>query len=81
MTASGGESPDATHGFIVIYRSGIDAVSETARLAGKYGFVARYLYTSALSGFAADLRNDTVARLRREPSVDYIERDQPVTIV
>ncbi|MCU0870637.1 MAG: protease inhibitor I9 family protein [Burkholderiales bacterium] len=65
---------------IVIFRAGVAPLSETARLAAKYGFTPTHTYVSALSGFAAQVTSETLARLRCESSVELIEHDQVVTI-
>ena len=61
--------------FIIQYRDGIDPVAETNRLAARYGFTAKFVYTAAFRGFAAALTPDVVANLQCEPSVALIEHD------
>jgi hypothetical protein len=70
-----GRYDPAAPGFIVQYRDGIDAVSETSRLASRYDFTPTYVYTAALHGFAAPLTPDVVASLRCESSVASVEHD------
>lgn len=67
-------------GFIVVFDSGVDASAEAARLAGLYRFTPRYVYTSALQGFSAELTPATLAAIRCETSVDYAAFDTRVTV-
>jgi hypothetical protein len=75
-----GEENLAAPGYVVVFRTDVDAVAETARLAARYGFTATHIYTAALSGFSADLTSATVAAVRCEPSVSYVEHDGVVTV-
>ena len=68
---SGGQYTDGR--YIVVYRDGVDATTETARLSAKYGFVPVYVYNAALLGFSADLTATTVAALLAEPTVKYAQ--------
>jgi hypothetical protein len=70
-----GQANPAAPGYIVVFRSAVDPVAETARLAARYGFTPTHVYTAALLGFSADLTSPTVARVRCEPSVSYVEHD------
>ena len=63
-------------GYIVAFHDTIDATAETARLASKYQFTPRHVYTIALRGFSAPLADTVVAALRCERSVHSIEYDQ-----
>lgn len=73
-----GELHPETPGYIVVYRQGTDVAAETARLAARYGFVAQFVFQSAILGFSAQLTPETVSALRCEPSVQWIEFDVPV---
>lgn len=76
----GGEfDPRAPH-FIVVYKDGIESSDETPRLAERYGFTPRFVYTYALEGFSAALEPEVLAAIRCEPSVQYVEYDGFVTI-
>ena len=66
--------------YIVVYRAGVDAGAETDRLATKYGFQPRFVYTHALGGFSAELAPSVVAAVRCEATVDYMEFVQRFTI-
>lgn len=70
-----GRSDPAAPGFIIQYRDGVDAVAETGRLAGKYGFTPSYVYTAALHGFAAVLTAEVLAALRCEATVANVEHN------
>jgi peptidase inhibitor I9 len=63
-------------GYIVAFHDTIDATAETARLASRYQFTPRHVYTIALRGFSAPLADTVVAALRCERSVHSIEYDQ-----
>jgi aqualysin 1 len=39
-----------------------------------------FVYTNALEGFSADIPDDSIAEVRANPNVAYVERDTPVTI-
>lgn len=73
-----GSLDPAAPGFIVGYREGVGVVSETDRLASKYGFTPSFVYTVAFRGFAAILTPDTVASLRCEASILSIEHNAVV---
>ena len=68
-----GEFDPAAPGYIVVYREGVDAAGETDRLAMKYGFQPRFVYTHVLGGFSAELTPQTVAAVRCEATVDYVQ--------
>jgi hypothetical protein len=61
--------------FIVVFDQGIESSEETPRLAERYGFTPRFVYTHALEGFSAVLEPEMVAGIRCEPSVKYVEYD------
>jgi hypothetical protein len=70
-------SPDPAHivpdRYIVSLRDGTNAAREARRLARKYGFQPRHLYTQPPVGFSARLSRRTLARIRCEPSVTGVE--------
>jgi hypothetical protein len=70
----------AAPGIIVSYRSSVDPVTETARLAALYGFTPSHVYAYAIKGFAADVPPATVADLRCETTVSFVEYDAVVTV-
>jgi peptidase inhibitor I9 len=75
-----GQANPMAPGYIVVYHSGVDPVAQTSRLAARYGFTPTHVYTAALLGFSASLTPASVAGLRCEPSVSYMEHDGVVTI-
>lgn len=70
-----GRFDPAAPGYIVIFHDQVDPVTETQRLATKYNFTPRHVYTVALKGFAAELQPPVVAALQCEPSVAYLQHD------
>jgi aqualysin 1 len=67
--------------YIVVFKDEVtDSLARTAELERHHGFTATYRYSSALKGFAARLPADTVAALRCEPDVDYLEEDAEVRV-
>ncbi|MGQ0813994.1 MAG: S8 family peptidase [Gemmatimonadota bacterium] len=62
--------------YIVVLKDGADPRS----VAAVAGVNPRYVYTSALNGFAGTLNAGQLTALRRNPNVDYIEPDQTVTL-
>ncbi len=75
-----GQADSAVPGYIVVFRAGVDPVAETARLGARYGFTPTHVYTAALLGFSADLTSTSVAGVRCEPSVSYVEHDAVVRV-
>jgi subtilisin family serine protease len=65
--------------YIVVFQDGVQDVETKARGKARGGAV-RHVYQSALKGFAARLDPGTVAALRTDPDVAYIEQDQVVTV-
>ncbi|AMG03114.1 S8 family peptidase [Vibrio mimicus] len=49
-------------------------------LANKHALEIKNVFDSALSGFSAELTAEQLQALRADPSVDYIEQDQIITI-
>jgi len=62
--------------YIVVLKEGARALP----VAKGSGLTPRFVYTRALSGFTATLSESQVDRLRRDPSVAYIEQDARVTL-
>lgn len=68
-----GRPHPAAPGYIVVYHDSVDALAETARLAGRYGVSPRHLYRTAVRGFSAELEPEVLQALRCEPSVNWVE--------
>lgn len=61
--------------YIVVFDGGTNATAVTARLEQTHGFTAKYVYTSVLQGFAADMPRETMQAVRCEPEVRFVEHD------
>jgi len=58
----------AAPGYVVYYRQGVNAVSETNRLAALYGFEPTHVYDQ-VRGFSAELTMVQLEQVRCEPTV------------
>lgn len=67
-------------GWIVIYEAGTNSHAVTAALAAAIGFTPRHVYDAAFPGFAADLTETQIARLRCQTEVKLIEQNVLVPI-
>ena len=69
--------------YIVVFKNTVpNPAAEAANLMrGAPGGQVHHVYSSALKGFAATLPDQALAGLRNNPSVDYIEQDQTVSLV
>ena len=59
--------------YVVVFHWSVESQPEANRLADLYGFEVRVTFEAAIKAFAANLSPWTVAALRCEPAVDYIE--------
>ena len=67
--------------YIVVFHDETeDPVNRGRAKAAAVGAQMKFVYGSALKGFAAELDNGALAALRRDPDVAYVEQDQTVTI-
>jgi subtilisin family serine protease len=69
--------------YIVVFKDSISALDVKREVAGfekRLSLVSDFVYTQAIKGFAARLSPDALAELRRNPFVDFIEKDQVVTL-
>jgi subtilisin family serine protease len=67
--------------YIVVFKSGVaDAPGLARRLVDGNGGTLRFTYSSALRGFAADLPEQALEALRRNPNVSYVVADQSVEL-
>ncbi|MCU0646894.1 MAG: hypothetical protein MUF00_02770 [Gemmatimonadaceae bacterium] len=64
---------------IVLFKDGVDATREAARLAARHGFEVSRLYP-AIGGFAALISSAQLAALRCETTIAIVEHDAIVTI-
>ena len=79
VLAQGG--PEAIPGqYIVVFNDDVSDVPGLAERATAGGSGAIHVYTGVLKGFAAQLSEQAVDALRRNPNVAYIEQDQTVTL-
>ena len=79
----GADSPDAISGeYIVVFKAGTagQGVVRTVEQARGNGASVHFVYTTALTGFAASLPEQALNGLVHNPNVEYIEVDQTVTI-
>ncbi|HEU5303979.1 MAG TPA: S8 family serine peptidase, partial [Gemmatimonadales bacterium] len=67
--------------YIVVFKSSLPDPAAAARaLVAQHGGTLRFTYTSAIKGFAANLTDQALEALRRNPNVAYIEADQAVEL-
>lgn len=68
--------------YIVVFRDDVaDPRGLAGTLVGALGGEVRFVYTTALKGFAARLPDAAVAALRRNPRVAYVEPDRVVAAI
>ena len=74
--------PDAVPGqYIVVFNDDVsDPDGKSKEKAGKANGKLKHTYVAAIKGFAAELTDEAVAELRRDPDVAYIEQDQTVSV-
>jgi len=68
--------------YIVVFKAGTQAanMSATAEHARGNGAQVDFVYGAALNGFAANLPEQALLALSRNPNVEFIEADQVITI-
>jgi subtilisin family serine protease len=68
--------------YIVVLEESVVNPLEVARAIDQRqpGLEAGFVYTNALEGFSATIPDDSVAEVRANPNVAYVERDRVVTI-
>jgi aqualysin 1 len=67
--------------YIVVFKPGVADVSGLSRrLLTETGATARFTYSHAIKGFAADLPAKALEALRRNPNVAYVEPDAAVEL-
>ncbi|HEX6287538.1 MAG TPA: S8 family peptidase [Herpetosiphonaceae bacterium] len=70
------QGPTLPNRYIVVLKDG----SNPRSVAALSGVQPTHLYTSALTGFAAELNAGQLNALQHNPNVDYIEHDAAVTL-
>jgi hypothetical protein len=70
-----GTFPSTDNRYIVIYHDDVAVEATTAELAERYGFTPRYVWSTLLLGFAADLSPEQVTALRCETAIQSISVD------
>ena len=68
------QSTDGSNGYIVVVKEGANPRSVAAVL----GISPRYVYTTAVNGFAGTLNAGQLNAIRHNPNVEYVEADVPV---
>jgi subtilisin family serine protease len=68
------QSTDGSDGYIVVVKEGANPRSVAAVL----GISPRYVYTTAVNGFAGTLNAGQLNAIRHNPNVEYVEADVPV---
>jgi subtilisin family serine protease len=56
-------------------------MERTQGLENRYGVKARHAFSKVMKGFAADLSDSQLARLKADPTVMAIEEDQPMVAI
>jgi subtilisin family serine protease len=81
LLAPPGTSQSAQGVYIVVLQESAGDPGEfAARTVATYGGRVSFTYRTALRGFAAELPARAVEALSRNPQVDFVEPDSPVTI-
>lgn len=70
-----GSGTAAVPSMIVVFKSSVKPRVQTLELVQKYGFQVVHFYEAALPGFSAKLPYSTIAQLRCEPAVSYLQFD------
>jgi len=67
--------------YIVVFHNDVgDPGAEARQLAAANGATIRFVYASAIKGFAAHMSSAAAAALARNPNVDYVEQDQTIAL-
>jgi subtilisin len=68
----------AASSYIVVFKDVSSVDGTTEALERQHGFKAKLKYHTALGGFAADLNEQQLERMRRNPSVRFVQADGTV---
>jgi len=80
MSAGAAQGAPKFHRYIVVLDGSVAHPGRVAAdHASSYGAEVRFVYRSAITGYAARLSEPAVAALRRTPGVAFVERDRPVS--
>lgn len=66
--------------YIVVLKGPAEPRLAAQNLVSRFNGQLRYVYTSAIRGFAAKLSDEAVQVLRSDPGVAYVEQDQRFTV-
>ncbi len=69
--------------YIVVFKDSITTTelkNEVAGLERRFKAIPEFVYSKAIKGFAARLSPEALAELRRNPLVDFIEKDQEISL-
>src|SRR3712207_356732 len=67
--------------YIVVLEEGVvNSLGITQKIDQQPGLDVGFVYTNALEGFSAEIPDNSVAEVRADPRVAYVERDTAVTI-
>lgn len=67
-------------GWIVLFHEGVNAAQAVAELSSRLPITPTRIYQDAFAGFVADLGPETIAALRCEPTVQYIQQNELVPL-
>lgn len=73
-------APAEAHGYIVVLRDGADASALATQHGHAHGFTADHIYSHALRGYSARMSATAAAKLAANPTVQFVQRDEVVTI-
>ena len=71
-----GNKNDRELGYIVVFKDDVDSKEIATTLAAAHGFVIDHIYEYTIKGFAAKMSDTSLAAVRCESAVKYVEYDQ-----
>jgi subtilisin family serine protease len=77
--ANAAAQPDASSGYIVMLRPGVDAKAAATKQAREHNATIGHIYSRALRGYSAHMSASAAARLARDPQVLLVQPDGAVT--